>query len=225
MSPNPHAHDRLAQDAFGDLVPIVVERTGRGERQYDIFSRLLKDRIIFIGGGIGEVTAQLVVAQLLFLELENRESDVHVYINSPGGSVQAGMAIYDTMQYLQPNVCTYCVGQAASMGAVLLAGGTAGKRYSLPNSRIMLHQPWGGASGTAADIGIQAKEINRLKANLYAILARHTGKDLPTIEKDCDRDNFMSPDQAKEYGLVDEILIPGETNNPTLGESHTSDDA
>jgi len=197
-----------AEEVYNDLVPFVIERTGRGERSYDIFSRLLKDRILCIGGSISDVTANLIIAELLFLELENREADIHIYINSPGGSVTAGLAIYDTIQHLSTNVATYCVGQAASMGAVLLAAGTSGKRYSLPNSRIMIHQPWGGAEGTAADINIQAMEINRLKTSLYQILARHTGKTEKDIEKDCDRDFFMSPEEAVKYGLIDEVLTP-----------------
>lgn len=207
---DPHAHAEPRHDVHNDLVPFVIERTGRGERSYDIFSRLLKDRIIFIGGTIHEHNANLIIAELLFLELENRESDVHIYINSPGGSVTAGLAIYDTIQHLQPDVCTYAVGQTASMGSILLSAGTKGKRYSLPNSRIMIHQPWGGAQGTASDINIQAKEINRLKQTLYRILARHTGKDIPTLERDCDRDFFIDAAQALDYGLIDEILTsPG----------------
>ncbi len=191
-----------------ELVPFVIERTGRGERSYDIFSRLLKDRIIFIGGNITDSYANLIIAMLLFLDLENRESDVQVYINSTGGSVTAGLAIYDTMQHLSADVATYCVGQAASMGAVLLAAGTKGKRYSLPNSRIMIHQPWGGFEGTVSDINIHAAEITRLKTRLNQILAKHTGKDISLIEKDTDRDFFMSSEEAKEYGLVDEVLYP-----------------
>lgn len=202
---------RENEDVFGfDYVPTVLEKTGRGERSYDLLSRLMKDRIIFISGEINEYRANLIVAELLFLELENRESDVHVYINSPGGSVTAGLAIYDTMQHLQPNVCTYAIGQTASMGTVLLAAGTAGKRYSLPHSRIMIHQPWGGAQGTAADINIRAKEINRLKQTLYEIMAKHTGKSAEQVEKDCDRDYFMDACEAVEYGLIDEVLTPGD---------------
>ncbi len=193
-----------------DTIPYVIERTGRGERSYDIFSRLLKDRIIFIGGSIDEYKANLIIAELLFLELENRESDVHIYINSPGGSVTAGLAIYDTIQHLQPNVCTYAIGQAASMGTILLAAGTKGKRFSLPNSRIMIHQPWGGAEGTAEDITIRAKEINRLKEALYQILVKHTGRDIAEITRDCDRDFFMDAHEAVKYGLIDEVLLPGE---------------
>ena len=190
------------------LVPMVVEQTGRGERAYDIFSRLLKDRIIFIGSGINDDVSNLIIAQLLFLQAEDPEKDVNMYINSPGGSVTAGLAIYDTMQFLKCDVATYCVGQAASMGAVLLAAGAAGKRFALPNARIMIHQPWGGVQGQASDISIQAKEILRLREGLNNILAHHTGKKLPEIERDTDRDFFMSADEACKYGLVDEV-IPG----------------
>jgi ATP-dependent Clp protease protease subunit len=188
------------------LVPIVVEQTGRGERAYDIFSRLLKDRIIFIGTGIGDEISNLIIAQLLFLQAEDAEKDISMYINTPGGSVTAGMAIYDTIQFLKCDVATYCVGQAASMGAVLLAAGKKGKRFALPNARIMIHQPWGGVEGPAADISIQAKEILRLRDRLNEILAHHTGKSLEAITKDTDRDFFMSADEAKEYGLVDEVV-------------------
>ena len=188
------------------LVPIVVEQTGRGERAYDIYSRLLKDRIVFIGSGIDDVVASLVIAQLLFLQSEDPAKDINIYINSPGGIVTAGLAIYDTMQFVKPDVATYCIGQAASMGSVLLAGGTKGKRYTLPESRIMIHQPWGGTQGTASDISIQAKEILRMKDRLNEILARHTGQDLKKIAADTDRDFFMSADEAKAYGLVDEVI-------------------
>jgi ATP-dependent Clp protease, protease subunit len=188
------------------LIPYVIERTGRGERQYDIYSRLLKDRIIFLGGPIDDYVAAVVVAQMLFLQLENKEADIELYIMSPGGSVNAGLAIYDTMQHVTNDIATYCVGQAASMGAFLLASGTKGKRYALPNSRIMIHQPWGGAQGTAADIVIQAEEIIRLKRSLNSLYAKHTGQTEEKISKDSDRDFFMSADQAKAYGLVDEIL-------------------
>ena len=189
------------------LVPMVIETTGRGERAYDIYSRLLKDRVVFIGTPIDDVVANLVVAQLLFLQMEDPEKDIHLYINSPGGSITSGLAIYDTMQFLKADVNTYCIGQAASMGAVLLAAGTKGKRYSLPNSRVMIHQPWGGVQGVAADINIQAKEIQNLKDRLNRILGKHTGKDPATIEKDTDRDNFMSAEEAKAYGLVDEVVV------------------
>jgi len=190
------------------LVPMVVEQTGRGERAYDIFSRLLKDRIIFIGSGINDDISNLIIAQLLFLQAEDPEKDINMYINSPGGSVTAGLAIYDTMQFLKCDVATYCVGQAASMGAVLLAAGAAGKRFALPNARIMIHQPWGGVQGQASDISIQAKEILRLREGLNNILAFHTGKKLADIERDTDRDFFMSADEACKYGVVDEV-IPG----------------
>ena len=188
------------------LVPIVVEQTGRGERSYDIYSRLLKERIVFIGSEITDDLANLVVAQLLFLQSEDATKDVSVYVNSPGGSVTAGLAIYDTMQFLKCDVVTYCIGQAASMGAVLLTAGSKGKRHALPGARIMIHQPWGGAQGTASDIHIQAQEILRLKEHLNGILAKHTGKPLKTIEKDTDRDFFMSADEAVKYGLVDDVL-------------------
>ncbi len=197
-------------EPMADLVPFVIERTGRGERSYDIYSRLLSDRIIIIGGEIRDHTANLIMAEMLYLDLVNREAPIHVYINSPGGSVTAGLAIYDTMQHLSCEVATYCVGQAASMGSVLLAAGTKGKRYSLPNSRIMIHQPWGGAEGTASDIIIQAKEIDRLREKLNGILALHTGKSLETVAKDSDRDFFMSAEEAMEYGLIDEVLRPAE---------------
>ncbi len=191
---------------FNQLVPMVVEQTGRGERAYDIFSRLLKDRIIFIGTGITDEMSNLIVAQLLFLQAEDPEKDISMYINSPGGSVTAGMAIYDTMQFLKCDVSTYCIGQCASMGAVLLTAGAANKRYALPNSRIMIHQPWGGVQGQAADISIQAQEILRLRSSLNEILAHHTGKKLASIEKDTDRDFFMSAEEAMKYGLVDEVV-------------------
>ena len=191
---------------FDQLVPMVVEQTGRGERAYDIYSRLLKDRIIFIGTAVTDELSNLILAQLLFLQAEDAEKDISMYINSPGGSVTAGMAIYDTMQFLNCDVATYCVGQAASMGAVLLAAGAKKKRFALPNARIMIHQPWGGAQGQASDIHIQAQEILRLRARLNGILANHTGKEVAAIEKDTDRDFFMSAVDAKAYGLVDEVL-------------------
>ena len=190
------------------LVPMVVEQTGQGERSYDIYSRLLKDRIVLLGTPIDDNIANLIVAQLLFLQAEDPKKDIQLYINSPGGSVTAGLAIYDTIQMLSCEVCTYCIGQCASMGAVLLASGAAGKRYALPNSRIMIHQPWGGADGTAADIEIHAKEILRLKAMLNGILARHTKQTLKRIEKDTERDFFMSADEAVAYGLVDKTVRP-----------------
>jgi len=190
----------------GTLIPFVIEKTSRGERSYDIYSRLLKERIVFIGTAIDDLLADVVIAQLLFLQYENKNQDIHMYINSPGGSVTAGLAIYDAMQFVQCPVATYCVGQAASMGAVLLAAGTKAKRYALPNSRIMIHQPWGGAQGTASDMERQVNEILRLKEILYNILCSHTGKDRDTIVRDADRDFFMSAQQAKEYGLVDDVV-------------------
>lgn len=198
------------------LIPTVIEQTGRGERASDIFSRLLKDRIIFIGSPIDDHVANLVVAQMLFLQMENKKQDISLYINSPGGDITAGLAIYDTMQFVQCDVATYCIGQAASMGAVLLAAGTAGKRYALPNARIMLHQPWGGARGSAKDILIHAEEILRLKTTLAKILASHTKKDQDVIMKDSDRDFYMSADEAKDYGLVDEVV-----GSLKEAESHT----
>lgn len=192
------------------LVPIVVEQTARGERSYDIYSRLLKERVIFLVGPVEDQMANLLVAQLLFLESENPDKDIHLYINSPGGAVTAGMAIYDTMQFIKPDVSTLCIGQAASMGAVLLAGGAEGKRYCLPNSRIMVHQPLGGFQGQASDIDIHAKEILSIRDRLNGILAKHTGQDIETIRRDTDRDNFMNGDQAANYGLIDSVL----TNRP-----------
>jgi len=188
------------------LVPMVIEQSARGERAYDIYSRLLKERVIFVVGPIEDHMANLIVAQLLFLESENPDKDIHLYINSPGGSVTAGMAIYDTMQFIQCDVSTMCIGQAASMGAVLLAAGQAGKRYCLPHSRVMIHQPLGGFQGQATDIEIHAKEILLIREKLNSILAKHTGQDIERIGKDTDRDNFMSADDAAEYGLIDEVL-------------------
>jgi ATP-dependent Clp protease protease subunit len=190
----------------GDLIPIVVEQTGRGERSYDIYSRLLKDRIIFIGGEIDDEVANVVIAQLLFLQNENADADIRMYINSPGGFITSGLAIYDTMQFVGCGVATYCLGQAASMAAVLLAGGTKGKRFILPNGRILIHQPLGGARGTATDISIQAEEILRMRKRLNEILARHTGRPLEKIEEDVDRDRFMSAEEAVAYGLADQIV-------------------
>lgn len=194
-------------EIFNQLVPMVVEQTGRGERAYDIFSRLLKERIVFIGTAIDDGLASLVIAQLLFLESEDPEKDIHLYINSPGGSVSSGLAIYDTMQYIRPDVATICIGLAASMGAVLLAGGAKGKRSALPNSRIMIHQPWGGTQGTASDISIQAEEILRTKKRLNEILASHTGQTIEAIERDTDRDRYMSSEDAKAYGLIDTVFV------------------
>ncbi len=189
-----------------NFIPFVVEQTGRGERAYDIYSRLLKDRIVFLGSPVVDEVANLITAQLLFLESEDPERDIYFYINSPGGSVTAGLAIYDTMQYIRPKVSTVCLGQAASMGAVLLAAGANGKRYALPHSRIMIHQPLGGFQGTAADIDIQAREILRMREELGAILVKHTGQSLDRIERDTDRDLFMTGQRALEYGLVDEVI-------------------
>jgi ATP-dependent Clp protease protease subunit len=189
-----------------NLIPIVVEQTGRGERAYDIFSRLLKERIIFLGTVITDEIANLITAQLLFLESENPEKDIYFYINSPGGSVTAGLAVYDTMQYIRPSVATLCLGQAASMAAWLLAAGTAGKRYALPHARIMLHQPLGGARGQASDIDIQAKEILRLREQLNNILSKHTGQNLKRVERDTDRDLFLTSRQGLEYGIIDEVI-------------------
>ena len=192
---------------YNQLVPMVVEQTGRGERAYDIFSRLLKERIVFIGTPVDDTIASLVIAQLLFLESEDPDKDINLYINSPGGSVSSGLAIYDTMQYIRPDVSTICIGLAASMGAVLLTGGAKGKRSGLPNSRIMIHQPWGGVQGTASDISIQAEEILRTKKRLNEILAHHTGQPLEVIERDTDRDRYMSSEEAKAYGLIDTVYV------------------
>jgi len=189
------------------LIPIVIEQSSRGERAYDIYSRLLKDRIIFLGTAMNDEVANLLIAQLLFLESEDPDKDINFYINSPGGIVTAGLAVYDTMQYIKPDIVTVCLGQAASMGALLLAAGAAGKRYSLPNARILIHQPMGGFQGQASDIAIQAKEILRMKDALNAILARHTGKDLSKIQIDTDRDFFMSGQEAKDYGIIDHVIV------------------
>jgi ATP-dependent Clp protease protease subunit len=189
-----------------NYIPYVIEQTGRGERSYDIFSRLLKERIVFLGTEVNDVVANLITAQLLFLESEDPEKDIYLYINSPGGSVSAGMAIYDTMQYIRADVATVCIGQAASMGAVLLAGGAPGKRSALPHARIMIHQPLGGFQGQASDVEIHAREMLRVKAELNAVLSRHTGRDLKQVELDTDRDYFMTSIQAKEYGVIDEVF-------------------
>jgi ATP-dependent Clp protease protease subunit len=188
------------------IIPIVIEQTGRTERAYDIYSRLLKDRIIFIGTGIDDNIANIVIAQLLFLQTEDPDKDIHLYINSPGGVVSSGLAIYDTMQYVKPHIATYCIGQAASMGALLLSAGSKGKRFALPHSRIMLHQPMGGFHGQATDVEIHAREILRMKETLNGILSKHTGQPLEKIHIDTDRDFFMSGDEAKEYGIVDEVI-------------------
>jgi ATP-dependent Clp protease protease subunit len=199
---------RHGESTRGDYFPIpfVIEKTGRGERQYDIYSRLLEDRIIFIGWPIEDAVADAVIAQLLFLQKENKNQDINIYINSPGGIVTAGLAIYDTMQFVQCDIATYCMGQAASMAALLLAAGTKGKRHALPHARVMIHQPWGGTRGTASDISIQAEEILRHKRTLNDILAKHTGQSLKQVEKDTDRDYFMSSAEAKAYGLIDEVV-------------------
>ena len=192
------------------LVPMVIEQTARGyERAYDIYSRLLKDRIVFIGTPIDDTVANLVIAQMLFLQMEDVNKDINVYVNSPGGSVTSGLAIYDTMQFVKCDVATYCVGQATSMGALLLAAGTKGKRFALPNSRIMIHQPWGGIQGVAEDISIHAKEILKMRDKINEILAHHTGQPLDKIQKDTDRDYFMSAQESKEYGIIDEVIVPG----------------
>ena len=195
-----------ASSPMATLVPMVVEQTARGERAYDIYSRLLKERVVFLVGPVTEVTANLIVAQMLFLESENPDKEISFYINSPGGSVSAGLAIYDTMEFIKPNVSTLCVGQAASMGALLLAAGTKGKRYCLPNSRVMIHQPMGGFQGQASDIEIHAREILFLKGKLTEIMAKHTGQDIKNVERDTDRDNFLSAEQALTYGIVDKVL-------------------
>jgi len=194
------------------FIPFVIEKTGRGERTYDIYSRLLEDRIVFIGTAIDDQVANAVMAQLLFLDKTGRSQDIKMYINSPGGSVTAGLAIYDTMQLIEPQIATYCLGQAASMGAILLGGGAKGKRYALPHSRVMIHQPWGGAQCTAMDMEIHVKEILKMKSTLEEILSNHSGKTIKEVTKACERDNFMSPKEAKDFGLIDEIVTrPGET--------------
>ena len=191
------------------LVPMVIEQTNRGyERAYDIYSRLLKDRIIFIGTPIDDMVANLIIAQMLFLQMEDVNKDINIYINSPGGSVTAGLAIYDTMQFVKCDVATYCVGQASSMGALLLAAGTRGKRWTLPNARILIHQPWGGIEGVAADISIHAKEILKLRDKINELLSKHTGQSMAKIEKDTDRDYFMTAQESKDYGIIDEVLVP-----------------
>ena len=196
----------MTDKIYNQLVPMVVEQTPRGERAFDIYSRLLKERVIFITGPIEDYMANLIVAQLLFLEAENPDKDINVYINSPGGSITSGMSIYDTMTYIKPDISTLCIGQAASMGAILLAGGTSGKRFALPNSRIMIHQPLGGFQGQASDFEIHAKEILSMKKKLNEILALHTGKEVDQLEKDTERDNFMNVEEAKDYGLIDKVI-------------------
>lgn len=202
--------------AAGGLVPIVVEQSARGERAYDIYSRLLKERVIFLVGQVEDYMANLVVAQLLFLESENPDKDIHLYINSPGGSVTAGLAIYDTMQFIKPDISTLCIGQAASMGALLLTGGTKGKRYCLPHSRMMIHQPLGGFQGQATDIEIHAREILKVKERLNQIMAKHTGQSAEAIQRDTDRDNFMSANTAVEYGLIDAVLSTRQSANTAV---------
>ena len=207
MNPLTPPYSRSDWDPVGlGLIPMVVEQSGRGERSYDIYSRLLKERIIFLVGPVEDYMANLVAAQLLFLEAENPDKDIHLYINSPGGSVTAGMSIYDTMQFIKPDVSTICIGQACSMGAFLLAGGAPGKRHCLPNSRMMIHQPLGGFQGQASDIDIHAKEILNIRHRLNSLLAHHTGQTLETIERDTERDNFMSAERAAEYGLIDSVF-------------------
>ncbi len=199
--------DRIDDPRALGLVPMVIEHSGRGERAYDIYSRLLKERVVFLVGPVNEISANLIVAQMLFLESENPEKDISFYINSPGGSVSAGMAIYDTMQFIKPDVSTLCVGQAASMGAFLLGAGAPKKRFALPNSRVMIHQPMGGFQGQASDIEIHAKEILYLRERLNQLLSKHTGQDVETIQRDTDRDNFLSAEEAVKYGLVDQVLV------------------
>ena len=206
MSRNSYIQQNSDIQAAGGLVPMVIEQSARGERAYDIYSRLLKERVIFLVGPVEDYMANLIAAQLLFLEAENPDKDIHLYINSPGGSVTAGMSIYDTMQFIKPDVSTICIGQACSMGAFLLAGGAAKKRYCLPNSRMMIHQPLGGFQGQASDIDIHAKEILSIRARLNEILAYHTGQTIETIEQDTNRDNFMGAERAAEYGLIDQVL-------------------
>ena len=196
----------MTEKIYNQLVPMVVEQTPRGERAFDIYSRLLKERVIFITGPIEDYMANLIVAQLLFLEAENPDKDINIYINSPGGSITSGMSIFDTMTYIKPDISTLCIGQAASMGAILLAGGTSGKRFALPNSRIMIHQPLGGFQGQASDFEIHAKEILSMKKKLNEILAFHTGKEVEQLEKDTERDNFMNGEEAKDYGLIDKVI-------------------
>ncbi len=206
QSPYSSAQGDLSPEAAGGLVPMVVESSGRGERAYDIYSRLLKERVIFLVGQVEDYMANLIVAQLLFLESENPDKDISLYINSPGGSVTAGMAIYDTMQFIKPNVNTVCIGQAASMGALLLTAGAAGSRFALPHARVMIHQPLGGFQGQASDIDIHAKEILRIREEMNQIMAKHTGQKFETVEQDTERDNFLSAEEAKEYGLIDDVL-------------------
>ena len=213
MLPHAGSAKPTMDEQLNTLVPIVIEQTGRGERSYDIYSRLLKDRIIFIDGEIFDVTADLVVAQLLFLQSQDPDRDIQLYINSPGGSVTAGLAIYDTMQYVRPEIQTVCLGQAASMGALLLAAGTNGKRYALPSARVLIHQPWGGVQGQAADIGIQARELIRLKKMIIHYFALHAGKEDEVIASDLERDYYMSSDEAQAYGLIDRVMTRGDSDD------------
>ena len=206
-------HPIEAGSPMASLVPIVVEQTARGERSYDIYSRLLKERVIFLVGQVEDHMANLIVAQLLFLEAENPDKDIHLYINSPGGSVTAGLSIYDTMQFIKPDVSTMCIGQACSMGSFLLAAGAPGKRYCLPNARTMIHQPSGGAQGQASDIHIQAQEILKIRSRLNELMASHTGRSVEEIERDTERDNFMSAQESKNYGLVDEVVVARQTDS------------
>jgi len=207
----PASSEGRATEVYMNLVPMVVETTGRGERAYDIYSRLLKERIVFLTSEVNDISASLITAQLLFLEAEDPDKDIYLYVNSPGGSVTAGLAIYDTMQYIRPPVSTLCIGQAASMGAILLAAGAAGKRYALPHARIMIHQPMGGVQGQASDIEIQAREILRIRQELNVILSKHSGQDLDRIDKETDRDRFMTGEEAKLFGIVDQVI----TSRPT----------
>lgn len=207
--------------ATASLVPIVVEQTARGERSYDIYSRLLKERVIFMTGQVEDHMANLIVAQLLYLESDNPDKDIHLYINSPGGSVTAGLSIYDTMQYIKPDVSTMCIGQAASMGAMLLAGGARGKRLAVPHSRVMIHQPSGGAQGQASDIEIQANEIIKIRQKLNELMALHTGQTIETIARDTERDRFMSAEESLEYGLIDKVIERREDNSKSAGKSET----
>lgn len=204
-----------------NLIPMVIEQTARGERSYDIYSRLLKERVVFVVGPVEDYMANVIVAQLLFLESENPDKDIHLYINSPGGSVSAGLAVYDTMQFIKADVSTMCIGQAASMGAILLAGGAKGKRYCLPHSRMMIHQPLGGFQGQASDIDIHAKEILLVRERLNKILSNHTGQPMESIQNDTDRDNFLGAEQAKEYGLIDEILVSRKAAGSEAGSSES----
>ena len=218
----PYGHKNVSMNVSDYIIPYVIERTGRGERTYDIYSRLLEDRIVFIGTAIDDHVANSVMAQLLFLDKTGRSQDIKMYINSPGGSVTAGLAIYDTMQLIEPQIQTYCLGQAASMGAVLLTAGQKGKRFTLPNSRILIHQPWGGAQGTAMDMEIQVKEILKMKSALEELLAFHTGRTAKELSKACERDNFMSPKEAADFGLIDQIVAKETPPKDSVGKEPES---